>query len=227
MTITDSADFVGELLHNVAVISTTTDEVSRKDNSDDHDNTVLISQASISGYVWHDVDEDVVIDAGENGLNNVRVSLQGSDIFGNPINVTATTDDDGAYAFTGLNPGAYTLNETQPDNFASTGASIGSNGGTLNGSDTVETIAITSGDQAVQYNFGEDFGVSIGDRVWYDADRDGIQDDGEVGVEDVLVYLYRDTNADNAFTAGTDTYVASMFTDATGDYQFDALTDGD
>jgi len=33
-------------------------------------------------------------------------------------------------------------------------------------------------------------GVRVGDRVWLDEDRDGIQDDGETGIPAVVVQLY-------------------------------------
>lgn len=34
--------------------------------------------------------------------------------------------------------------------------------------------------------------AAVGDRVWYDADNNGLQDAGELGIQDVLVCLYRD-----------------------------------
>jgi uncharacterized repeat protein (TIGR01451 family) len=51
--------------------------------------------------------------------------------------------------------------------------------------------------------------IQIGNRVWIDADRDGIQDAGEAPVEGVAVRLYSGT-----------TQVGSTFTDANGEYYF-------
>jgi len=51
---------------------------------------------------------------------------------------------------------------------------------------------------------------TIGDRVWNDLDRDGIQDCGEPGIPDVTVKLY-DCN---------DVLVATTATDADGMYRF-------
>ncbi len=227
VAITTNADFVGQQLHNVATVSTTSDEVTQQDNSDDHTNTVLISKATLSGYVWHDVDEDVVFEDDEAGLPGVTIRLQGNDIFGEPVNVMTETDEDGFYIFTGLNPGDYALTETQPVTYTSTGAVLGSNGGVVDGTDAFNTIRIASGDQAARYDFGEDFGVSVGDRIWHDDNRNGQQDDGELGISNVLLYLYRDTDRDNAFTPSVDEYLDLVFSGATGDYRFDGLMDGD
>ena len=40
----------------------------------------------------------------------------------------------------------------------------------------------------------------ITDRVWYDADRDGLQDPGEAGIAGVTVNLYADLDGDGSFT---------------------------
>ncbi|NJP07741.1 MAG: hypothetical protein HC837_20050, partial [Chloroflexaceae bacterium] len=65
-----------------------------------------------------------------------------------------------------------------------------------------------------------DFGFyrpsSLGDRVWYDLDGDGIQDAGEAGIENVTVRLYNE--------AGTE--IATETTDATGFYTFTRLLSG-
>lgn len=55
---------------------------------------------------------------------------------------------------------------------------------------------------------------SVGDFVWFDADRDGIQDPGEVGVEDVVVILTPIDVGDGRVDQDT------MFTDENGFYLF-------
>lgn len=57
---------------------------------------------------------------------------------------------------------------------------------------------------------------SIGDRVWYDTDRDGIQDGGENGILGVTVKL---RNASN-------TVIATTTTNANGNYLFSGLNAG-
>lgn len=51
---------------------------------------------------------------------------------------------------------------------------------------------------------------SIGDRVWNDSNEDGIQDDGELGLADVTVNLYR----------SNDTLSGSTTTGSTGGFSF-------
>ncbi len=58
--------------------------------------------------------------------------------------------------------------------------------------------------------------VSLGDRVWLDVDRDGLQDPGEPGIAGVTVRLY---DAD-------ENLVAARLTDAQGRYLFTTAADG-
>ena len=57
---------------------------------------------------------------------------------------------------------------------------------------------------------------SIGDTVWTDSNGNGIQEEGEEGIEDVTVTLY----------AENDTVLATMQTDANGKYLFEDLLAG-
>ena len=57
----------------------------------------------------------------------------------------------------------------------------------------------------------------IGDKVWFDADRDGRQGPDELGIEGVKVELIDDE---------TGTVVATTTTDATGQYLFDGVAPG-
>ena len=55
---------------------------------------------------------------------------------------------------------------------------------------------------------------TIGDYVWHDADADGNQDAGEVGIDGVIVNLYLDLNNNGVIDPGE--YVSSMPTAMTG-----------
>lgn len=59
--------------------------------------------------------------------------------------------------------------------------------------------------------------ASLGDRVWYDDDKDGIQDSDEDGVNEVTVNLYD----------CLDQFISSTTTDEDGYYLFENLTPGD
>ena len=58
---------------------------------------------------------------------------------------------------------------------------------------------------------------TLGDRVWLDANKDGLQTDGEKGVEGVTVKL----------TGGDLTEAKTTTTDANGNYKFEGLKNGD
>ncbi|MCA9127050.1 MAG: putative Ig domain-containing protein [Planctomycetales bacterium] len=67
---------------------------------------------------------------------------------------------------------------------------------------------------------------ALGDRVWYDDDRDGIQDTGELGVQGVTVRLYQ-PGLDDQIGGGDDVFIAEQITDAYGRYLFPLLAPGD
>lgn len=64
-------------------------------------------------------------------------------------------------------------------------------------------------------------GNVIGDRVWEDANNDGIQDPGEPGIENVRVDLL------DASNPGSLVLLDTTFTDAAGTYRFNELPNGD
>ncbi len=71
----------------------------------------MYRKASLGDFVWLDLDEDGVQDANEPGLEGVTVTLK--DAGGNTV-ATTTTDANGAYSFTDLTPGDYTVVFTLP-----------------------------------------------------------------------------------------------------------------
>jgi LPXTG-site transpeptidase (sortase) family protein len=64
---------------------------------------------------------------------------------------------------------------------------------------------------------------SLGNRVWYDTDNDGVMDSGEVGVENVRVELYEDDGGTTGAFDGSNTFIKFDTTDADGYYRFDDL----
>ena len=72
----------------------------------------LLNQASITGVVFVDVNQDDEYDGNEPGIDGVTVEL--CDAGGNLITTTTTTADGGFYVFDDLDPGIYQLHEVQP-----------------------------------------------------------------------------------------------------------------
>jgi len=71
-------------------------------------------KAELGDFVWHDLDEDGIQDAGEPGIPNVTVNLKNS--LGVVIDTT-TTDADGLYLFDDLTPGTYSVQFVQPGGY--------------------------------------------------------------------------------------------------------------
>ena len=65
----------------------------------------------------------------------------------------------------------------------------------------------------------------IGDFVWYDSNRDGVQNVGEPGLANMRLTLYLDTDASGTLTMA-DTVVMTQTTDADGGYLFKDLPAG-
>ena len=68
--------------------------------------------------------------------------------------------------------------------------------------------------------------ATVGDRVWYDDDGDGVQDGGEAGIADVTVTL-QDPGPDNNCGTPDDVILKSDVTDVNGLYLFKDLAAGD
>lgn len=123
-------------------------------------------------------------------------------------------------------------NTNNNDNGVGTaGGQVSSNVLTMNPTtDTGANITVTNAtgttvDSSVDFGFISPF-YSLGNRVWFDTDNDGVLDAGEIGVNNVRVDLYQDTNGNGVYNVG-DTFLSFTTTNATGYYRFDNLSAGD
>jgi len=187
--------------------------------------------ATIGNTVWLDENANGIFDAGEEGIPNVTVLLRASD---NSIVGTTITDVNGGYIFKELLPDNYivevsaglpsgltpTFNEDTgtllPD--TKTGVNI-INGGTEHLSAIFGFNYASAGE--VNSPVGSTFGA-IGNRIWNDANGDGIQNLAEIGIPNVSVDLMNDHDLDGIY----DNLVNTITTDATGFYIFDDILPG-
>ncbi len=137
------------------------------------------------------------------------------DASGNVV-ATAITDADGKYKFTNLRPGTYSVREEQPLGYFSGATFVGSAGG-IKGDDIVSNIVLTSGTNAVNYDFCEIPPASISGFVYVDMNNNGIKDPGEAPIAGVILVL-RDSNGQPTGTTAT--------TNAQGYYEFTGLRPG-
>ena len=165
--------------------------------------------AGLGDLVWFDKDKDGQQDGDEPGIAGVKVEL----IQGTNVIATKFTDANGNYSFTGLPAGEYTVR------FPTTGLT------SLNqGSDASDSDAdLGFGETTTKLDAGEydptlDAGylpAALGDRVWIDTNKNGLQDEGELGIAGVKVELLQDGKV-----------IATTTTNATGFYAFTGLKAG-
>ncbi|MEX0847266.1 MAG: SdrD B-like domain-containing protein, partial [Ilumatobacteraceae bacterium] len=183
--------------------------------------------SSIGGRTWIDADADGVddqglddqglADQGEAGLSNVIVRLVAAD---GTVRATAITDGAGAFRFAGIDPGAYSVEVVPP-----VGHAVSPRGAAADPTLDSDADPVGLRTQLVTVAGGQDLGdldigvyelAAIGDRVWWDADDDGVVDDGEGPVVGVAVRIFR----------GSGELVRSTRTDGRGRFRFDDLEPG-
>jgi protocatechuate 3,4-dioxygenase beta subunit len=119
-----------------------------------------IPPASISGFVYVDMNNNGIKDPGEAPIPGTQVVLR--DANGNPTGQTTTTNAQGYYEFTGLRPGTYGVTEVQPNGYFDGLDTPGNLGGTAqNPGDAISGVVLIGGSKGVNYNFGELLPVSI------------------------------------------------------------------
>lgn len=191
---------------------------------------------SIGDFVWLDLDQDGVQDAGEPGVANVTVNITNG-----TITYTATTDFDGYWSVANIPNGAWTVS-VPASNFTS-GAALEGTATTYDadgGLNSSVAIVLTNGvvNLAVG-NLGLDFGYKLngiyalsGTVATHDTrvvgtadDIDDFFDDGvdkdagaldETELSGLVIYLYT--------TGGR--FLGSTTTDAAGNYRFSGLPAG-
>jgi hypothetical protein len=196
---------------------------------------------AVGDVVWFDANGNGIQDAGEAGAPGVTVTLlnpDGSpavDADGDPV-VAAVTDGQGRYVFDNLACAQYEVAFTDlPDGYVFTSAqqgadaSVDSNPDTGTGVTPVFTVdagqpdtrGVEAGDNVTAAALIDptiDAGLvqvtcTVGDFVWLDSNRNGIQDAGEAGVAGVTVTLL---DADGNPAPGVD----PVPTGADGSYSF-------
>ena len=200
---------------------------------------------TLSGTIYNDVKAWWFFSEGTGKpFEGVTVRLLDAD--GNPVkdssgaDITTKTDADGKYTFTRLPMGSYKV-EVVPGEAKVDGTDV-------NLADYKQTFAYGSSMTSAQIGKGKlvtpdpitltsaapdvtriDFGfvkpVSVGNFVWFDANKDGIQDADEVGVAGVTVTLDQPLGMDPVLDADGNV-VKPVITDANGKYVFTNLLPG-
>ncbi|HEX7034143.1 MAG TPA: SdrD B-like domain-containing protein [Pseudomonadales bacterium] len=177
-------------------------------------------QGRLGDYVWLDANENGVQDPNEQGLPGVAVHLERCS--GERVRSTRS-DAEGRYRFDGLAAGDYRLRFSAPfahvfsPPVAAGDYRLDSNPDPATG--TTDCIALGSPQRRLAIDAGLILQqrAQLGDRVWHDLDRDGVQEHGEPGFAHVEVRL---ETCDGRV-------LQSTATGSAGQFLFDWLVDGD
>ena len=226
ITVTIDASAAGSVVTNTATIEAQ-DQIGDKtpDNTSSAD---LRAGYTIGGKVYNDADASFSSSDSEAPYAGVTVALlkkDGTPVLdkdGNPV--TAVTDAEGKYSFSGLPLGEYTVSVVDPTSGPLTGTTP-TEAYTGRYKTTADvTIAEATG-SVIDVNFGFVKPASVGDYTWMDVDRDGLQDSDEPALPGVTVTLMRADGS--AVTDASGNPVAAVTTDAAGRYVFENLLPGD
>lgn len=188
----------------------------------------LYLPASLGDYVWLDEDYDSIQSASETGMPDIVVNLYDA----NDVMVgTTTTDVNGAYAFTNLPPGSYTVEFVKGTNYVFVTPLEG--GDTSLDSDADQTtgradpVVLLSGEHNSTIDAGLAQYGALGDFTWWDINNDGLHNEDLLfyGINDVTVRLFR---VSGGVTSLWDTAVTATDTNGQkGWYMFYELPFGD
>jgi serine-aspartate repeat-containing protein C/D/E len=134
--------------------------------------------ASISGYVYHDRNNNGLREPGEEGIPNVAIQVVPVTTIAPQPPIFVTTDSEGFYEAVGLVPGTYKVTEPeQPTGFFDGLDTAGTVNGivvgaAVNPGDRIEGVFLGGNKSGIEYNFGEVRKGSIRGRVHL-TDRDG------------------------------------------------------
>ncbi|MCI4433655.1 MAG: carboxypeptidase regulatory-like domain-containing protein, partial [Nitrosopumilus sp.] len=172
--------------------------------------------AEIHGMKWNDANGNAAHDSGESGVPGVEICISenrggGESAASLTSPICTTTDAAGAYSFTGLLPGLYSVDETTPIGTVQTFPQFGNSW----------PVDLISGDNLQNIDFGNVLSGQINGMKWSDTNGDGIKDVAESGVSGVEIQLYKLTPPDL-----NGAYVTNIFTDGLGNYQFTNVIPG-
>jgi len=143
--------------------------------------------ADITVVKFHDLDEDGVFDEGEPLLEDVEITIEGSE-----YSDSALTDESGEVVFGPLDAGDYTVDEVVPEGWFPT-VELPIEVALVEGQD--QTVYIGNAEEPV-----EPLPADITVVKFHDLDEDGVFDEGEPLLEDVEITIEGSEYSDSALT---------------------------
>lgn len=202
--------------------------------------------SKLGDYVWYDSNRNGIQDEPkENGVNRVKVELykaEGADFGDTPYKITETADDKdgkpGYYLFDQLPPGQYKVCFKLPEGYKFTTPFAAEEAYPDKDSDAIPSEADPTIGCSEVINLGLnqfidtiDAGLvlgRLGDYVWLDSNRNGIQDEPDSrGFNGVKVELHKKNDDTDEFEKWAETVTANDENGKPGYYLFDDLFPGE
>jgi len=189
-----------------------TDVFSIEDDNMTIDIGLYAKTYCLGDYIWYDNNKNGVQDSDESGVSGVSITL-------NETGATTITDESGKYEFCELENGDYSITvdkETLPDSYIFTTQNSGGDDtldSDINPEDGKSNIVTIADSDNMTLDGGIFKTYCLGDYIWYDNNKNGVQDSDESGVSGVSITLNE--------TGATTT------TDESGKYEFCGLENGD
>lgn len=174
----------------------------------------IVDLGTLGDFVWHDTNQNGLIESTEPGLEDVEINL----MQGDSLIATTYSDESGNYLFTGVYPGEYHIQVNGPSDLDfttnnTTASSRNSDINHSNGAGTSSTFVMNSNEDKSDIDIGFSDCNIISDFVWIDRDDNNIYNEGDTHKSNVEVLLYKSTS---------DGYLlySSTVTNIDGQYEF-------
>ncbi|HNW86246.1 MAG TPA: SdrD B-like domain-containing protein [Candidatus Limiplasma sp.] len=178
-----------------------------------------IPVGSFSGTVWSDLNNNGVMDDGEPGVPNVKLTLTGAKT---GASYELTTDDTGAYRFALLRNDTYNFTAEIPDTmlfarYTQTGGDSRSVF-TAEGTSATRQFIVTDAQDVTNKNVGVVEKAALSGIAFLDSNYNGLYDEGEPPYAGVTLEVVKNSN---------DRSMGKVVTGEDGSYTFDSLRGGD
>ena len=180
-----------------------------------------VKTGSVGDRVWLDLNGNGFFQTGEPGISNIKIKLFTTT--GILVDSTVTSNEPGAdfsgyYKMDNIRPGSYFIKFEIPANYIISPSGVGgddndSNITDENGPRTTGLFTIGVGQFVNNIDAAAFLPASIGDRVWNDNNKNGLQDAGEPGVSGIEVKLFTQSGQ----------LLSTMTTNSQGNYIFGNL----
>ncbi len=176
--------------------------------------------ARVEGKIWNDLNKDYILNEGEPGVPDATVRLL--DAVSASARYTVTSNAEGIYVFPAVDPGTYKLEVIPPSGYqAPAPFDQPFDIGTLVAGNTYDNINVPLVQLPTPTPTPSPTPTPavIQGRVFVDANGNGVFDDGESGIPNVEVHLYRLQGSI------ANVLVGSTTTSSTGEFTFNNLED--